>query len=289
MTAKKPQEGVVLKTRFAQVPEWVALHPAILKHPTALAAYVHLFLLGDFKARITTSDWRELSDVTGWSKPTVMRAMKVLRDAGVVVREGADLRLPMDLPGIKSDTEAPDLGIKSDTGPRQIRDPIASDVRPPPFSTENSEVPHSVDAVASTDIRSLCDLLSEEVGRYLGDPIKAPAVTARWTNDMRLLLEKGPLHRAKSEVIAPDRVRRCIRVVFDELAEPTGSRGFCWAAQIRSPGALRDHWDQVAEAAKQSRATGSNGKKDPLRRGLPSLSDLWKIAEGADQQKELTP
>jgi hypothetical protein len=103
---KEATAGRIYRPKFASVPEWVANHPHILSHPTALSTYVHLFLLGDFKSRITTSDWREITQATGWSRATVMRAMKVLREAGAAVLEGYDVRLPMDNPAsLKCETE----------------------------------------------------------------------------------------------------------------------------------------------------------------------------------------
>lgn len=133
---KPPESGTarVGRTRFAQVPAWVASHPMILEHPTALAVYVHLGVLSDYRTRITTSDWREITNATGWSKPTVMRSMKTLREAGAVIRNGGDIWLPMDQPaGIKNETEPDDQS--------QIRDRSVSDVRSAPLSTENSELP----------------------------------------------------------------------------------------------------------------------------------------------------
>ena len=134
--------GAVIKAQFAQVPEWVATHPDVLGSPTALAVYVHLNLLGNFKTRVTTSDWREITDATGWSKPTVMRAMKVLRDAGAMVREGANVRLPMDVSSLISDTRLIESSIKSDAVESQIRDESVSDLRSVPLFTENSEISH---------------------------------------------------------------------------------------------------------------------------------------------------
>lgn len=121
--------GRIHKTKFASVPEWVAAHPHILSHPTALSTYVQLFLLGDFKSRITTSDWREITQATGWSKPTVMRAMKVLREAGAAVREGDDVRLPMDNPS----------GIKCETLPVSHLIPESLTCETAPYTESNSE------------------------------------------------------------------------------------------------------------------------------------------------------
>ena len=112
----------------------------------------------------------------------------------------------------------------------------------------------------------LCRQLSEAIGSYLEDPKKAPPITKRWLTDMRLLVERGPLHRNKPEAIAPERVTHAIEFVFGHMADP-GRDGFCWAAQIRSPGALRDHWDQLLDAARrlQRAATNGNGRRQDAR------------------------
>lgn len=153
---KPPADGTaqLARTRFAQVPDWVATHPAMIEHPTALATYVHLSLLSDYRTRVTTSDWRELTKATGWSKPTVMRAMKVLRDAGVVIRNGGDIWLPMDPPpGIKNDTESDRRSQK--------RDQAVSDVRLAPLSTELSDKPPTGGELPLDGITSTADPLAD--------------------------------------------------------------------------------------------------------------------------------
>ena len=128
--------------------------------------------------------------------------------------------------------------------------------------TDESGVPNGTPNVveASLEVRQLCAMLAAAVARYMG--VGEPAVTKRWTEDMRLLLERGPGGRAKPEPIPAERVERAITVIFEGLAEPEGATGFCWAAQVRSPGALRRHWDAILEAAKRKmRARVTN---DPL-------------------------
>jgi hypothetical protein len=71
---------------------------------------------------------------------------------------------------------------------------------------------------------------------------------------MRLLLERGPLHQDTPEAVSAEKVGATIDYVFAHLAEPQGRGGFCWAAQVRSPAALRDHWHQMADAARRLRA-----------------------------------
>jgi hypothetical protein len=112
------------------------------------------------------------------------------------------------------------------------------------------------------DTEALCARLVDAVGDYAGDPKKRPAITAKWRKDMRLLCERGPLGRAQPEAIAPERVEHCIEFVFSRLAEP-GRDGFCWAAQIRSPHALREHWDQMLDAGRRlAAASNGHGRQD---------------------------
>lgn len=189
--------GEILKTRFATIPEWILTQPEILASPTALVVYGHLFKLGDFKTRITTSDWHEIVQSTGYSKPTVMRAMKVLRECGAAVREGENVRLPMDDPGLKYETEPGDQS--------QIRDKSVSNMRPAPLFTENSELASSPPpfdrfyavypkhvgkedarkAFAKALKKATAETIIAGAERYRDDPTRKPEFTAHpatWLN-----------------------------------------------------------------------------------------------------------
>lgn len=96
---------------------------------------------------------------------------------------------------------------------------------------------------------ALCRHLADRVGGYNGG--KTPTVTGRWHRDMDLLLRRGSNRWDTPEPIDPERITRAIDFVFDHLADPEPGSGFCWAANIRSPGALRDHWDQIRDAARR--------------------------------------
>jgi hypothetical protein len=98
-----------------------------------------------------------------------------------------------------------------------------------------------------SEVDRLCALLAERVAQQQDSP--KPPITERWREDMRLLLKRGPLRQKTPTPMPAERVAATIGYIFDEMAEPEGARGFCWAAQIRSPGALRDHWHQMAAAA----------------------------------------
>jgi hypothetical protein len=72
---------------------------------------------------------------------------------------------------------------------------------------------------------------------------------------MRLLLDRGPKDQAFPTELSPRKVESTIHFIFDRLADPAAS-GFCWADQIRSPGALRRHWHAMATAAQRIKTPG---------------------------------
>lgn len=104
----------------------------------------------------------------------------------------------------------------------------------------------SAELVHDADTADLCVLLQRYVEQQRG---RRPSVTTRWVKDMGLLLRRGPKH-VDGVVLTADDVRRMIAETFELLAEP-GRDGFCWADQIRSPGALRDHWEQLEVALRR--------------------------------------
>ena len=123
------------------------------------------------------------------------------------------------------------------------------------------------DAVAvATPESQLCALLADSIAAYRVDGTRPP-ITKTWLNDMRLLVERGPLHVERAAALPPERIEAAIRFTFTHLAVRTGSRGFCWAAQIRSPGALRDHWHQLLEAGRHVREQSV----DPLDQALAGI------------------
>ena len=92
----------------------------------------------------------------------------------------------------------------------------------------------------------LARLLAAAVAAHRGT---RPTITKRWLNDIGLLLRRGPKGIDGSPPDAAA-VAAMIDGVFTLLAEPD-KKGFCWADQIRSPHALRDHWDQLALALRR--------------------------------------
>jgi hypothetical protein len=100
------------------------------------------------------------------------------------------------------------------------------------------------------EVESLCNLLADAIDEYRGGVNTKPAVTQIWRRDMRLLLDRGPLGRAKPERIPHGRVEAAILYVFTHLAEPN-AQNFCWAANVQSPVGLRKHWDKLLDAGKR--------------------------------------
>lgn len=111
-------------------------------------------------------------------------------------------------------------------------------------STVDGDNVEVVDEHAAT-VDALCELLATKVGEFQGS---RPPITAKWRKDMDLLIRRGPLHVDPPEPATPDRITASINAVFADLATPEGKGRFCWAANIRSPYALRDHWVQMREA-----------------------------------------
>jgi hypothetical protein len=121
----------------------------------------------------------------------------------------------------------------------------------------------------------LCDELADAVGQFRnGTHGGRPAVTKRWREDMRLLLERGPKGEAEACPLSADKVRGCIAYVFTELAEPEGSSTFCWAAQVQSPAALRRHWWRIRAAAIAHRDRTRGGKGAALTRHVERMTGV---------------
>jgi hypothetical protein len=69
--------------------------------------------------------------------------------------------------------------------------------------------------------------------------------------------------------VTPEAVERRINGVFDHLATPQGRKGFCWAKNIRSPGGLREHWDQVTADARSFIANAEDKPRTVNRPEIP--------------------
>lgn len=112
-------------------------------------------------------------------------------------------------------------------------------------------------------VDELCRLLADAVGAR---PKRTrPRVTERWRRDMDLLLRRGPLG-VDPHPVTVQRVRTRIAWVFDGPGAERSSSGFCWADPVRSPDALRRHWERITDAHEAHKAA-TNG--EALRRSIP--------------------
>jgi hypothetical protein len=132
--------------------------------------------------------------------------------------------------------------------------------------------------------RCLCGLLQQRITEH--SPTRArPPITKRWRTDMDLLIRRGPLHREDPDPMAPDKIRATIDLIFTKLAERSSS-GFCWADQIRSPGNLRDKWDQMAVSYRSTLITPT--RKSAIRKeaerigGDGDLADAFREAKNSN-------
>lgn len=132
---------------------------------------------------------------------------------------------------------------------------------------------------ASPEVIALCELLADKMQAHREMDAR-PTITKAWTKAMRLLLERGPLHQEGAHPLDAAKVRASIEFLFTELATPEGRGGFCWADQVRSPQALRDHWLQLRDAArrKSAQATGATrgpSKTEAALAANPEAAKVW--------------
>lgn len=121
--------------------------------------------------------------------------------------------------------------------------------------------------VGPAEVEHLCEDLAQRVAAHRRTGV--PAITQRWRVDMERLVRLGPLHGADLRPMTVARVHRALAVTFEQLADPGGD-GFCWADQIRSPYALRDHWHQIRLALERRNQVA------PPRPSDPAVDAQWR-------------
>jgi hypothetical protein len=184
------------------------------------------------------------SRVRGDRRPNLYRILIDGVTAGVTPQDAARGDIP-STDGVTESSARGDTAVSPEPKENQLRTESLADARDAGSS--------SIDDVHAQLIDSLCSMLADKIQQHRGEGSPRPAITERWRKDMRLLVERGPLHVERPTPIPMERVVGAMKVVFGELNEPEGRRAFCWADQIRSPAALRDHWLQIADAAKRAR------------------------------------
>lgn len=202
-----------------------------------------------------------LAEKCAVNRATVMRSIERLEELGelVVVRRpgsGSTYRIVMQPPVAgcdqSDDPEPPDDPSQSATGdnlrPVAQSDRTGRNLRPhrSQSATRNHQEPSTTEK-SDPEIDRLCEVLADAV--EIHGKVGRPKITSAWHNDMRLLIERGPTDLAAPERIDPERIERAIDVLFGRLASPDKPGGFCWADQVRSPGALRKHWTRIRATA----------------------------------------
>src|SRR5262245_9528832 len=233
-----------------------------------------------------------LSDECLVSKRTVHRILAEFEKRGLITREerrrpdgyrSSDrIQLHRDAGSQATPCHVSPEPTSGDSGADLRRQPEQPQVTPGVHAEPSVEPPvepsvENTSSLGADEVTELCDQLAERVATQQSG--RRPVITDRWRKDMRLLLERGPLHQDTPEALTAEKVATTIGYVFDHLSDPQGSSGFCWAAQIRSPAALRDHWHQMANAAQRLRQAQRGASASAIDRavargaGRPSLFD----------------
>lgn len=191
-------------------------------------------------------------------RASVRRAIQTLEDLGELVvlvrgdgRESSDYQIVLpDLASIEGVQVAPPAVAARTRRERTVQPQGVQDAPPiipvsPCGTPSTPEISSSDDDERTSEIEDLCTLLADRIEQFGGT---RPKISKRWRNDMRLLVRTGPLHVAHVGPLSVEQTRALIATVFDELNEPNGRGGFCWAGVIQSPGALREHYKGVKQA-----------------------------------------
>ena len=127
--------------------------------------------------------------------------------------------------------------------------------------------------VSPEDVSALCETLQQAVTR--SHPTgRQPTITAAWIKAMGTLLNTGIAGCAGPPPTRSE-IETMIEAIFTRLST-RNSGGFCWADQIRSPGALRRHWDACERelANKQVRGAATHADFDEIAAGAAQLREI---------------
>lgn len=249
---------------FAIVPEWVLYHEDLSDR--AVRLYGVLSRMAD-KHGVSWPSRAFLAERLRCSKESIDRAVKQLTgaealaverrfDAATKTWQATRYTVHRSSPvttgsrtGATTPSRADDEGVAAS---------VTTEVEP--GELEPSELEESAPSAdtASADLEQLCIALADAIEAH--GKVGRPTITTAWRRDMRLLVERGELGIEGARGHPPEVVARAIGFTFERLADP-GRDGFCWADQVRSPGALRRHWPKLAEAKRKlEQGTGpSNG------------------------------
>lgn len=240
---------------FAIVPEWVLYHETLSDR--AVRLYGVLSRMAD-KHGVSWPSRATLATRLQCSKESIDRAVKQLTGAGALdVERRFDPETKTWMATRYTVRRSSPVTTGSRTGattPRRVDDegvaaPVTTEVEPGELEPEPLS-PSTTQSAADTapEDERLCALLADAIDAH--GKVGRPKITAAWRRDMRLLRERGELGIEGARGHPPEVIERAIGFTFERLANP-GADGFCWADQVRSPGALRRHWPKLAEAKRK--------------------------------------
>jgi hypothetical protein len=256
--------GVTTDYRFAPIPEQLLFDPSI--DTTAKCVYAVLLRHGMSPDDCYPSHKR-IGDLLGMSARSIQRPLRVLEDAGWVLRiERRDDRGDRISDGFHVRSTPPSTACEDAPPAHQSADPPAHQSAPPPRTGARTErkpdnesqsereiaatpsplpapsrpVPAGVDPEV---VERLCQHLAHRITRHRG---ARPKYSPAWAADMATLLNSGA-SGWEGPPPTPQQVATVIDAVFDRLNVRSG-RGFCWADQVRSPQGLRGKWEQLTFA-----------------------------------------
>lgn len=127
------------------------------------------------------------------------------------------------------------------------------------------------------EIIDLCNQLKTRIDAYSDSSHR---VTAKWCSDMDLLHRLGPTEW-EDQVIPVETISKGIDFIFTQLATPS-NKGFCWAKQVQSPGALRRHWAQIRSEANNMKKSRPRNQLQ-YREGVTETDYAAKINERMEE------
>lgn len=122
--------------------------------------------------------------------------------------------------------------------------------------------------------RELCELLAGKIEEHHG---YRPKITdSKWVQDMDYLLRRGPVEWADPKPIDPVKVKVMIEYVYSYGTE--GDNNFRWADQVKSPTALRKHWEKLRLWANREHQRRSKAKNE----SSGAVNQAWMVRSKSD-------
>lgn len=210
-------------------------------------------------ARRSYVDW---SEVTGLSRDQVKRALlRLVGGDHLESRKGGDDPRDQTLEYRLHPESALCIGRNRPTPQGESARGTRAESPSVPLLEEELEVTQDLVPAGADDAARLCEHLAQRIFEHRG---KYPKQNAAWLRDADLLLRRGELGVADPEPWSLRQAVVAIDAVFDLLATPQGSGGFCWADQVQSPGGLRQKWGQIELQARRAVGRHKSQSRDDV-------------------------